>query len=112
MATTLKDVRKLATELGATVEDDKSGNCHCCRVEAPHQQKVIIMRLYYIDAGHTHFFATLDEAKKAAREAAADGGGDVTVDRCDIPDNKAAIIALANGVTGTSAPVYVAKAKK
>lgn len=70
------------------------------------------MRLYYIDGGHTHFFATLGEAKKAAREAAADGGNDVTVDLCTIPDNKAAVIALANGQTGETEAVYTAKAKK
>ncbi len=70
------------------------------------------MRLYYIDGGHTHFFATLDEAKKAAREAAATDRTDVRVDLCVIPDNKAAIIGLANGQTGQSETVYTAKAKK
>jgi len=32
---TLKDVRALAAKLGATVEDEKTGHHHCCRVEAP-----------------------------------------------------------------------------
>lgn len=70
------------------------------------------MRLYYIDGGHTRFFATLDEAKKAAREAAATDDQNVTVDLCVIDDNKAAVIALANGRTGKSETVYIAKAKK
>lgn len=37
--TTLSDVRKYAATIGAKVEDDKTGNCHCCRVEAPHRKK-------------------------------------------------------------------------
>jgi hypothetical protein len=39
MAVTLKDVRKLAAELGAKVEDDRSGLTHECRVEAPHRKR-------------------------------------------------------------------------
>lgn len=39
MTVTLKDVRKLAKQLGATVEDDKIGNTHECRVEAPHRKR-------------------------------------------------------------------------
>lgn len=36
---TLAAVRKLAAKLGANVEDDKAGNTHECRVEAPHRKK-------------------------------------------------------------------------
>jgi len=36
MNKTLKDVKALAKKLGAKVEDDKCGNYHTCRVEAPH----------------------------------------------------------------------------
>ena len=36
---TLADVRKLAKKLGANVEDDRSGNHHECRVEAPRRKK-------------------------------------------------------------------------
>jgi len=39
MAKTLKDVRRLAKQLGATVEDEKIGNAHECRVEAPHRKR-------------------------------------------------------------------------
>ena len=37
--TTLAAVKKLAAKLGAKVEDDKIGNSHECRVEAPHRKK-------------------------------------------------------------------------
>jgi len=37
--TTLRDVRARAAELGATVEDEKVGNHHECRCEAPHRFK-------------------------------------------------------------------------
>ena len=37
--TTLAKVRALAKQLGATVEDEKIGNHHECRVEAPHRKK-------------------------------------------------------------------------
>jgi hypothetical protein len=33
--TTLAKLKKVAATFGATVVDEKSGNCHCCRVEAP-----------------------------------------------------------------------------
>ena len=36
---TLKDVKKLAAQLGAKVEDEKIGYSHCCRVEAPHRNR-------------------------------------------------------------------------
>jgi hypothetical protein len=39
MAATLKDVRAMAKVLGAKVEDDKCGNTHECRVEAPHRKR-------------------------------------------------------------------------
>jgi hypothetical protein len=32
---TLKEVRRLAREIGATVEDTRDGGTHECRVEAP-----------------------------------------------------------------------------
>jgi hypothetical protein len=70
------------------------------------------MKLYYVDTGHTHFFATLEEAKQRAREEAQDSDAEVRVDRCIIEDNKAAIIALANGITGASQTVYIAKPKR
>lgn len=35
MTATLKDVRRLASKIGARVEDEKLGNSHECRVEAP-----------------------------------------------------------------------------
>lgn len=38
MTKTLKDVRKLAKQLGAVVEDEKIGNAHECCVEAPHRK--------------------------------------------------------------------------
>lgn len=34
--TTLAKVRAAAAKLGATVEDEKVGHSHSCRVEAPH----------------------------------------------------------------------------
>lgn len=37
--TTLTDVKKLAKQLGAKVEDDKTGYTHECRVEAPHGKR-------------------------------------------------------------------------
>ena len=70
------------------------------------------MKLYYVDAGPVHFCATLDEAKVAAREAAQTDDTEVRVDRCVIEDNKAAIIALANGITGASETIYIAKPKR
>jgi len=36
---TLKQVRALAKQLGAKVEDDKSGLTHECRVESPHRKR-------------------------------------------------------------------------
>lgn len=36
--TSLREVRALAVKLGAKVEDEKSGNHHECRVEAPHRK--------------------------------------------------------------------------
>lgn len=38
MTATLRNVRQRAKELGATVEDDKIGHTHECRVEAPHRK--------------------------------------------------------------------------
>lgn len=38
-STTLADVKKAAAKIGAKVEDDKSGNHHCLRVEAPFRKK-------------------------------------------------------------------------
>lgn len=38
-STTLADVKNAAAKIGAKVEDDKSGPCHCLRVEAPHRKK-------------------------------------------------------------------------
>jgi hypothetical protein len=70
------------------------------------------MKLYYVDTGAIHFFATLEEAKAAARVNADIHDQEVRVDRCVIEDNKPAIIALANGVTGPSDTVYIAKPKK
>jgi len=35
---TLRDVRKLARQLGARVEDTKDHHSHECRVEAPHRK--------------------------------------------------------------------------
>jgi hypothetical protein len=35
---TLRQVKALAKTLGAKVEDDKVGNTHECRVEAPHRK--------------------------------------------------------------------------
>ncbi len=37
--TTLKEVKRVAAKLGAKVEDDRDGNTHECRVEAPHRKK-------------------------------------------------------------------------
>lgn len=37
--TTLREVKRVAAKLGAKVEDDKSGNTHECRVEAPHRKR-------------------------------------------------------------------------
>jgi hypothetical protein len=37
-APTLRDVKRLAAKLGAIVEDEKSGNYHECRVEAPYRK--------------------------------------------------------------------------
>lgn len=37
--TTLKQVKAAAAKLGAKVEDDKIGDTHECRVEAPHRKK-------------------------------------------------------------------------
>jgi len=34
----LKNVKARAKQLGAKVEDDKCGNTHECRVEAPHRK--------------------------------------------------------------------------
>jgi hypothetical protein len=70
------------------------------------------MKLYYVDTGPVHYFATLDAAKAAARVNADLHNQEVRVDRCVIEDNKAAIVALANGVTGPSDTVYIAKPKK
>ena len=36
---TLREVKTVASFLGATVEDDKSGQTHECRVEAPHRKR-------------------------------------------------------------------------
>lgn len=36
---TLKDVKEFAKHLGAKIEDDKCGDTHECRVEAPHRQR-------------------------------------------------------------------------
>jgi hypothetical protein len=35
----LREVRTVASFLGATVEDDVCGNTHECRVEAPHRKR-------------------------------------------------------------------------
>ncbi len=32
---TLRTLKKVAATFRATVVDEKSGNCHCCRIEAP-----------------------------------------------------------------------------
>lgn len=37
--TTLKQVKSLALKFGAKVEDDKCGNTHECRVEAPYRKQ-------------------------------------------------------------------------
>lgn len=37
--TTLKQVKALAATLGASVEDERCGNFHECRVEAPHRKR-------------------------------------------------------------------------
>lgn len=58
-----------------------------------------VMKIYYIDTGHTHFFGTKAEALKAARESAKVNDTTVSVELCTIPDNRAAMIALANGIT-------------
>lgn len=39
MGKTLRDVKALAKKLGAKVEDDKIGETHECRVEAPYRKK-------------------------------------------------------------------------
>lgn len=36
---TLRQVKALAKKLGAKVEDDKHGDSHECRVEAPHRKR-------------------------------------------------------------------------
>jgi len=69
------------------------------------------MILYYVDMGHTHWFATLAEAKKAARMAAHEGD-EVTVEKIKIASTKAAIVNLANGTDCTGDVVYVAKPKR
>jgi len=35
---TLKQVKALAKQMGATVEDDKCGSTHECRVQSPHRK--------------------------------------------------------------------------
>lgn len=35
MAATLKDAKKVAAKFQATLIDEKTGNVHCCRIEAP-----------------------------------------------------------------------------
>jgi len=37
--TTLKEVRAVAKRFGAKLEDDKCGNTHECRIEAPHRKR-------------------------------------------------------------------------
>lgn len=38
MAVTLRNIKLLAAKLGAKVEDERAGNHHECRVEAPHRK--------------------------------------------------------------------------
>lgn len=37
--TTLAQAKKVAAKFGANLIDEKSGNCHCCRIEAPAHHK-------------------------------------------------------------------------
>jgi hypothetical protein len=69
------------------------------------------MILYYVDISHTHWYATLAEAKKAAR-ISADEGQEVTVGKVKIADTKSAIVNLANMRDCTGDVVYVAKPKR
>lgn len=61
------------------------------------------MKFYHIDAGEVRFHGTKEGAIKAARAAAREGDTTVTVELCVVPDNRAAMIDLANGniETGT-----------
>jgi len=73
------------------------------------------MRFYQISEpiNGQRFFATLDEAKLAAREAAAQLGQPIEVKRVTCGDDKASIMKLANGMDWclSSETVYNAKAK-
>ena len=74
------------------------------------------MRFYQISEPNNgrRFFATLDVAKAAAREVAAQLGEMVEVERVACGDDKASIMKLANGLDWclSSVVVYNAKAKR
>jgi hypothetical protein len=52
---------------------------------------------YFEDEGNTGYFATLNEAKRVARDAANQAGCDVLVDQVEAATTKAGIVQLASG---------------
>ena len=73
------------------------------------------MKFYFVNAeSGAPYYATLDEAKKAARSAAADSYDDIEVQQVEITTDRANILRLLNVAGGTDilkGVVYTAKAR-
>jgi len=68
------------------------------------------MKVYYVDLHEQHYYATLDEAKKAAREATQAGAGETArVERLNVATDRTSFVAALNGVVGVGEVVYTAK---
>lgn len=75
------------------------------------------MKFYFIsaDTDSSPYTSTLDEAKRQAREAAANSYDDVDVQQVEVATDRANILRLLNVDGGTQVPikvVYTAKAKR